>query len=293
MEEFGLNEDSKGLEAPAERQDVEKEWSPEDNDESETMDKEDATKFRSVAARMNYLGMDRSDIQYATKEVCRSMARPKKEDWQKIKRLARYLTEVPRLVWRFTEDKNQDDKIRIDVFTDSDWAGDKKTRKSTSGGIIAVAGGICKSWAGTQSTIAASSGEAEYYSLIEGAAEGLGFQAMASDLGVEAEMCVWVDASAAKAIVSRIGLGRVRHMEVKYLWAQEAHRKGRFKVRKIAGTRNPSDVLTKPMSYNDMAGKLEIVGGEMIRRTRSAKVEARGGKPRWADIADESENEDE
>ena len=119
------------------------------------------------------------------------MARPRKEDWQKIKRLARYLAEVPRLVWRFTEDKSQDDMIQIDVFTDTDWAGDKKTRKSTSGGMIAVAGGVCKSWAGTQSTIAASSGEAEYYSLIKGAAEGLGFQAMASDLGVDAYICVW------------------------------------------------------------------------------------------------------
>ena len=224
MEELGLDVDSKGLEAPAVRLEVEKGWSPEDNDESELMDENDAKRFRSIAARMNYLAMDRADIQFASKEACRSMARPKVKDWEKIKRLARYLVEVPKLVWRFAENEGRHDKPQIDIYTDSDWAGDKESRKSTSGGLITVAGGTCKSWAGTQSTIAASSGEAEYYSLIKGAAEGLGFQALAKDLGFDMNVFVWVDASAAKAIVSRIGLGKVRHMEVKYLWAQEAHR---------------------------------------------------------------------
>ncbi len=41
--------------------------------------------------------------------------------------------------------------------------------------------------------------------------------------------------TAAEAIVSRIGLEKVRHMEVKYLWAQEANKSGRFVVRKIDG----------------------------------------------------------
>ena len=292
MEELGLNVESKGLEAPAERMDVEKGWSPEDDDESELMDSSDARKFRSIAARMNYLAMDRADIQFAAKEVCRSMAKPKIKDWGKVKRLARYLVEVPRLVWRFAENEGQNDKMQIDVYTDSDWAGDKESRKSTSGGLICVAGGTCKSWAGTQSTIAASSGEAEYYSLIKGAAEGLGFQALAKDLGFDMNIFVWVDASAAKAIVSRIGLGKVRHMEVKYLWAQEAHRDERFRIRKVAGAKNPSDVLTKPMGYNDMVDKLELVGGQMEKRRKSTRISSRGGRQRWADIPLEGDDEE-
>ena len=39
----------------------------------------DATRFRGVAARCNYLSFDRPDIQYATKEVCREMAKPTTE----------------------------------------------------------------------------------------------------------------------------------------------------------------------------------------------------------------------
>ena len=45
--------------------------------------------------------MDRPDIQYATKEVCRSMSSPTKGDKKKLKRLARYLVDKPRLVSKF------------------------------------------------------------------------------------------------------------------------------------------------------------------------------------------------
>ena len=51
----------------------------------------EATRFRAVAARANYLSGDRPDIQYAVKEVCRRMAKPVGGDWEKLIRLGRYL----------------------------------------------------------------------------------------------------------------------------------------------------------------------------------------------------------
>ena len=115
-----------------------------------------------------------------------------------------------------------------------------------------------------------SSGEAEYYALVKSAAEGLGLQSLAKDLGYEMKVRIWVDSSSALAIVSRLGLGRVRHMEVKYLWAQEAHKNHRFCVRKVNGPKNPADVLTKPQSAVDMSEKMKTVGGTIVRRLRQA-----------------------
>ena len=51
----------------------------------------EATRFRAVAARANYLSGDRPDIQYSVKEICRRMAKPVKGDWDKLIRLVRYL----------------------------------------------------------------------------------------------------------------------------------------------------------------------------------------------------------
>ena len=41
-----------------------------------------STMFRAVTARLNYLAQDRSDIQFAVKELCRFMSKPTQEDWK-------------------------------------------------------------------------------------------------------------------------------------------------------------------------------------------------------------------
>ena len=131
-------------------------------------------------------------------------------------------------------------------------------------------GGAVKTWSSTQATVAQSSGEAEYYAMVRAAAEGLGMRAIMGEMGWEAEVRVWADSSAAKSIASRIGLGKVRHMEVKFLWLQEAVKARKVEVRKVAGSANPADVLTKPKSYRESAELLEDVGVRVVRRGSKA-----------------------
>ena len=88
--------------------------------------------------------------------------------------------------------------------------------------------------------------------------------ALGKDLGFEFRLRLWVDSNTAKAITARLGLGRVRHMEVRYLWAQEAHKKKRFEVRKIPGVKNPADISTKAMSATDMKDKMKFVGARYV-----------------------------
>jgi hypothetical protein len=57
-----------------------------DEDEEE-MEAKEATQFRGLAARSNYLFSDRFDIQHASKEISRDMAKPKKGSWKKVERL--------------------------------------------------------------------------------------------------------------------------------------------------------------------------------------------------------------
>ena len=127
-------------------------------------------------------------------------------------------------------------------------------------------GGLVKAWSSTQTTVTQSSGEAEYYALVRAAAEGLGMQSIMKDMGWGASITVWVDSSAAKSIASRVGLGKVRHMEVRILWLQEVVKAKRVQIRKVAGDRNPADVLTKPKSIKESAGLLELVGVSVSSR---------------------------
>jgi len=138
------------------------------------------------------------------------------------------------------------------VYSDSDWAGCLRTRTSTSGGVLTFQGGILKTWSSAQASIAQSSGEAEYYALVRAASEALGMQSIMRDLGWDCRIRLLVDSSAAKSIASRTGLGKLRHLEIKFVWLQECVRRGKVVLSKVRGDMNPADVLTKPKSLEDM-----------------------------------------
>ena len=62
----------------------------------EILDQKEATKYRGLVARFNYVGQDRSDIQFAVKELGSAMANPTTLDLVKVKRCIRYLLGAPR-----------------------------------------------------------------------------------------------------------------------------------------------------------------------------------------------------
>jgi hypothetical protein len=133
----------------------------------------------------------------------------------------------------------------IDVYTDTDWAGCPRTRKSTSGGCVILGSHTIKTWSSTQTSVALSSGEAEFNGVVKGAGVGLGYQSLLRDLGIDLPLRVWTDSSAAIGICSRQGLGKLRHLDTHTLWVQQAVRSGRVDLRKVAGEANPADLFTK------------------------------------------------
>ena len=203
---------------------------------------EEATMFRALSARANFLAQDRPDIAFSTKELCREFAIPNRNSYARLKRVVRYLAGLPRLVYRFDY---QPMPTHADIYTDTDFAGCKESRRSTSGGVLMLGGHTIRHWAKTQPTIALSSGEAELGGIGTGIAEALGFASSARDLGWDYKLNVHTDASAAIGIARRRGLGKVRHLDVTDLWVQEKVRSKAVALLKIAGDKNPADALTK------------------------------------------------
>ena len=206
------------------------------------LEKHEATLYRAMVARANYLSQDRVDIGFAVKELCRHMSSPRRVDYEKLKRLGRYLLGKTRVIVLFAYQELPD---TLDAYVDTDHAGCLTTRKSTSGGIIMLGSHCLKTWSVNQQTIALSSGEAEYYGMVKGASNSLGLAGMLADFGVNTQVCISTDSSAAKGISSRRGLGKVRHIELAELWLQEQTAKGKIVVYKISGDDNFSDSLTK------------------------------------------------
>ena len=74
---------------------------------------------------------------------------------------------------------------KVTSWTDTDYAGCLRTRKSTSGGITAIGEHIVKTWSATQKVISLSVGEAEYYGVVKGSAMGKGIQSLLQDMGLK------------------------------------------------------------------------------------------------------------
>ena len=182
-------------------------------------------------------------MSHSQQKISRRMSCPSQGDWNDLKRVGRYLAGSPRVVQTFGWQKHID---AVHAYVDSDWAGCLDTRRSTSGGLIQLGSHAIKQWSTTQATIALSSGEAEYASLVKGAGLLMGTKSLMQDMGVpDVQLELHCDSAAAIGIASRTGLGKLRHLQVHLLWVQEHVRRKTFRLTKVPGTDNPSDVLTK------------------------------------------------
>ena len=128
----------------------------------------------------------------------------------------------PRLVWKYAM---QGEVGELTVRTDSDWAGCRRARKSTSAGTNSRSSHCIKTWSKTQAVIAKSLAESELYGVVHGACEGLGTKTLREDLGETLGIVLELDATAAKGILSRTGLTNMRHIDANGRWLQEQRAK--------------------------------------------------------------------
>ena len=137
---------------------------------------------------------------------------------------------------------------------------------------------VLKSYSKQQRTVALSSAEAELHAMVAASAETLGIIGLMKDMGCTVEGEIYSDSSAALGIAQRSGIGKLRHVRTQALWVQEVRNEGRLSYKKVLGSRNPADALTKHVPGVLMDKHMEVVG-----------VEVRGGRADSAPTLDNVE----
>ena len=132
--------------------------------------------------RLAYLSVDRIELQFASKELARSMAEPTTADVEALKRCIRFLLKYPRCIQSF--ERQEIVPKQITCYSDSNFAGCLQSRKSTSSCKIFYGKHLPKSTSTTQAVVSHSSAEAEIYAAVKAAAAGIGCFSMMRDLGV-------------------------------------------------------------------------------------------------------------
>ena len=237
----------------------------------------EVTAYRGIAARGLYYSIDRPELRFSVKEAARAMASPTRGNLASLKRVGRFLLRRPRLVVTY---RYQGEYVAPRVYpggsetrsgapaylyapVDSNWADCKATRKSTSGGALQHGDHVLCTWSVTQAVQALSSGEAELYAVLKGAVEALGLTALAEELHMELRAPrVGSDSTAARGTIARHGLGKIKHLELKYLWVQEVVRAKRLVIVKEESATNFADLMTKHLAEPRMIELLEKAGYE-------------------------------
>ena len=90
------------------------------------------------------------------------------------------------------------------------------------------------SWVASDQVRALSSGEAEVYGMVDGLARGIFTKHMYEEMGRTID--VETDSTAAIGMCSRTGVGKTRHIQVRWLWIQDAIRGKVVRLRKVKDT---------------------------------------------------------
>lgn len=204
-------------------------------------------KYRAIVGSLQYLTLTtRPDLAYAVGLAARHTADPQVEHWHALKHLLGYLagTVDYGLVYQRTDNTN------IVGFSDSDWAGSKHDRKSTSGFAFIFAGAAVSWKCKKQSVVARSTAEAEIVALDLAAREGLWLRKLAKDLFPKGHEAITIheDNEAAIAISNKHQrTQRTKHIDIQFFAICDDVSKNRIKVAPVPSEDNTADIFTKPL----------------------------------------------
>lgn len=120
------------------------------------------------------------DLACAVSVVRRYASRPNNSHWQAVKRIFRYIKGTLDLELTFKGPLRA-----LEGYTDADWAGDRNTRRSTSGFLFNVGSGAISWSSKRQPTVALSSCEEEYMGQTQAIKEAIWLKSLLDQLNPE------------------------------------------------------------------------------------------------------------
>ena len=233
--------------------------------DNEELSEEQTSRFSSSVLTLVYLSNERTDIQSTVRLLCTKLKSLTALEMRQLKRLLRYVkgTEDMSTVFEMLDNNDRRGQMvkRLEVYTDSDWASDQVTRKSTSGAVIMAEGMKLHAHSRGQASVALSSCEAEVMAASEGIKEALLLQEVLMFVGSgHYEIEIKVDSSAAHAFFHRRGVGRMKHIHSRILVLQDLIAPGGVRLKKIPRTQNLADMLTHTPGAKELEVFLPLMG---------------------------------
>lgn len=203
--------------------------------------------YREAVGSLLFLAKTtRPDIMYAVSKVSQFMESPKTNHWTAVKRILRYLKGTKE--FGITYSKTGGNLIG---YSDSDFAGDTGSRKSTTGFVFLNGNGAISWCSRKQQTISLSTTEAEYIAASEAAREATWLTVLKRELMPEFQgaITLCVDNQSAIKIMKNPELHRrTKHIDVKYHFIRSKVQDGMIEIKYVPTADQLADIFTKGLT---------------------------------------------
>jgi hypothetical protein len=214
----------------------------------------DRTKFgySELVGSLLYISVcTRPDIAQAVGALARYTSCPASSHWTALLGIVRYLSGTLDYGIVFASDGNT-----LIGFCDSDFAGDIDSRRSTTGYVFLLNGGVICWSSRLQVTVAASTTEAEYMAAAAAIKEALWLRKLMTDLALSTggPIQLYCDNQAALALLKNPILSqRSKHIDVIYHFARERVASREVTFAYCSTNANVADCMTKALPDNKFA----------------------------------------
>jgi hypothetical protein len=199
----------------------------------------------------------RIDIAHAVGVVRRYMKNPGKEHWEAVKWILRHLRDTTNQALCFGGSKTV-----LQGYVDSDMAGDKDSRSSTTGYVFTIGGTIVSWISKLQKVVALSTTEVEYVAATEASKEMIWLQRFIEELGKKQENSrLYCDSESAIHLAKNSAFhSKTKHIQLRYHFIRSALEDGHLKLEKIHTSQDPTDMLTKGVTREKLSSFSVSVG---------------------------------
>ena len=205
-------------------------------------------KFRSAIGKLLYISnATRPDISASTHILSRRCENPRQRDWTAVKRVIRYLKTTKDIQLQISSEKPPE----LEFYSDSDWAQDRQSRKSTSGNLIFLGGNLISWKSKKQQSVSLSSTEAEFIAIAQGSQELLWIKSLVEDLGLKQTLPIKTfedNQSVIKITECEKYNGRIKHLDIKLHHLRDLVKKKEIEINYCPTEKMVADILTKPLA---------------------------------------------
>jgi hypothetical protein len=214
----------------------------------EAKEKAERFPYREIVGSCMYLMVStRPDISYAVGQLAKYMNSHGPEHHAAANHLLRYLKGSVDVGITYSPDVSDE----IIGYSDSDWASDIDTRKSTTGYVFFSCGGPISWKSRLQPTVALSSTEAEYMALSSAAQEAIYLKSIGSDFKMNTKNPIIIREDNQGAIamsLNPVDHKASKHIAIKHHFIREKVADKQIELEYVSTLDMTADVLTKSLS---------------------------------------------